>query len=105
MRLRLHFPPPGFFLNDPRLTVALDGRTVYDGSFKSGFDVEAEVQPGALTLETAVAMGPGMARKQRIPIDLTPEAGYRDTPAVAVRLEYSRFFGNFKKRVSIAVRH
>src|SRR5690606_4864038 len=37
VRLHLRFPPPGFFLNDPRLVVTLDSRTLYDGSFRSGF--------------------------------------------------------------------
>ena len=42
MRLRVHFDSPGFFLNDPRVTVRVGDRTIYDGSFKSGFDVSVE---------------------------------------------------------------
>lgn len=103
MRLHLRFPPPGFFLNDPRLLVRLDDRTLYDGSFRAGFDVSIEVQPGVHVLETSIHLAGTVARPQRIelPLDAT---GYRDVPVVHGTLEYSRLSGNFKKRVSLSAR-
>lgn len=104
MRLHLRFPAPGFFLNDPRLVVTLDQRTLYDGSFKNGFDVSLDVDPGTHLLETAIHLG-GIARKQQIPLALDGANGYRDVPVVHGTLEYSRLTGNFKKRVSLSARH
>jgi hypothetical protein len=104
VRFHLRFASPGFFLNDPRLVVTLDQRTLYDGSFKSGFEVSLDVVPGTHVLETAIHLG-GVARKQQIPLALDGTKGYRDVPAVHGTLEYSRLTGNFKKRVSLSARH
>lgn len=105
MHVRLYFPAPGFFLNDPRLVIQLDGRTVYDGSFKSGFDVSVEVQPGPHVVETAIhAPIGGLARTQKIELALDADGGYRGIPAVDARLEYSRMTGNFKKRASVSTK-
>lgn len=102
MRVRLRFPAPGFFLNDPRLVVELDGRTVYDGAFKDGFDVTLDVTPGDHTIGTAVYLL-GSARRQSIPLALCAP-GYRDVPAVEARLSYSRLSGNFDRKLSISTR-
>lgn len=104
MRLHLRFPPPGFFLNDPRLVVTLDSRTLYDGSFRSGFDVSLELDPGVHVLSTAIHLVGSVAREQRIELAIEPER-YRDVPVVHGMLEYSRMTGNFKKRVSLSARH
>lgn len=102
MRVRLRFPAPGFFLNDPRLVVELDGRTVFDGAFKDGFDVSLDVAPGDHTIATAVYLL-GAARRQSIPLALGAP-GYRDVPAVEARLSYSRLSGNFDRKLSISTR-
>ena len=104
MRLHLKFPPPGFFVNDPRLVVRLHQRTLYDGSFRAGFDVSLEVPAGVHTLETAIHLVGSIAREQRIELRLD-DNGYRDVPVVHGTLEYSRLSGNFKKRVSLSARH
>lgn len=104
MNLRVHFASPGFFLNDPRLVVSLADRKIYDGSFKSGFDVEVEVPPGAHIVETRILGVMGDARVQRIDLPLTAEGGYRDVPAVEAELSYSRVTGNFKRRASVSVK-
>ncbi len=104
MRLHLTVPPPGFFLNDPRLVVTLDQRTLYDGSFKDGFDVALELQPGKHVVETAIHLAGSLARKQQIELVLDSSNGYRDVPAVHGKLEYSRLTGNFKKKVSLSAR-
>jgi len=101
MRLRVLFDPPGFFLNDPRLVLRVDDRTIYDGSFKSGLDVSIEVPPGDLVLETAIEVGP-VQRKQRISLPLGPGGGYRDVPEVHAKISYSRFWGNFSKRAQLS---
>lgn len=103
MRLRVHFDAPGFFLNDPRLTIRLGDRTLYDGSFKEGFDVSLEVPPGRHVLETAIDVA-GLARRQQIELPLDAEGGYRDVPEVHAKLGYSRFWGNFEKRASLSVK-
>ena len=71
MRLRVSFEKPGFFLNAPRLLVRLDGRTLFDGSFKEGFDVSLDVQPGRHVIETFIGPRPDFARTQRIELALT----------------------------------
>lgn len=103
MRLDIRFAPPGFFLNDPRLVVTLGGRTLYDGSFKSGFHVSVDVEPGHHVLETRIEVMGGIARTQETPLVLDASAGYRDLPALEVLLEYSRWTGNFKQ-ASISAR-
>jgi hypothetical protein len=102
MLLHVRFPAPGFFLNDPRLVVTLDDRTLYDGSFRDGFDVSAEVEPGRRVLETAIHLT-GLARRQRFELALG-ERGYRDIPAIDAKLSYSRLSGNFEKRISLSAR-
>lgn len=101
MRLHLRFPRPGFFLNDPRLVVTLDQRTLYDGGMLSGFDVSLELAPGVHVLTTAIHLIGSIARTQRIELPLD-EGRYRDVPVVHGTLEYSRLTGNFKKRVSLS---
>jgi hypothetical protein len=102
VRLDIRFPPPGFFLNDPRLVVTLGERTLYDGSFKSGFAVSVEVDPGRHVLETRIEVLGSVARTQQTPLALD-STGYRDVRAVEIVLEYSRWTGNFKK-TSISAR-
>lgn len=104
MRFHLRFPPPGFFLNDPRLVVTLDSRTLYDGSFRAGFDVSVEIEPGVHVLTTALHLVGSVAREQRIELPLD-EARFRDVPVVVGTLEYSRLTGAFKNRVSLSARH
>jgi hypothetical protein len=102
MRLNVKFPPPGFLLNDPRVVVGVDGRTLYDGSFRDGFDVSVEVQPGTHVLETAIHGG-GSVERQRFELALD-ERNYRDVPIVDAKLSYSRLAGCFDKRVSLSAR-
>ena len=105
MILRLFFPAPGFFLNDPRVEIRLGDRVLYDGSFKSGFDVSVEVAPGHHTLMTAIHAPVGnVARRQEIDLPLDNEGGYRGIPEVHAELSYSRLFGNFERRASISVK-
>ena len=100
MRVRLRFPAPGFFINDPRVVVSLDGRTVYDGSFKDGFDVSLEVEPGPHVVDTTISVL-GASRRQKIPLPLG-DGSYRDVQVVEATLSYSRFWGNFTKRLALS---
>jgi hypothetical protein len=86
--LTITFPSPGFFLNDPRLTVWFDGHVVYDGSFVSGFETTFPVLPGAHALALRLTT-PLFNREKQYPIAIQPANGYQ------VLLEYSRFWGNF----------
>lgn len=105
MILRVHFEPPGFFLNDPRLSVRLAGRVLYDGNFKCGFDVTVNVPAGKHVLETEIH-GPlgGSGVTQRIELSLDADGGYRDVPEVHAKLTYNRVRGNFHKRASLSVK-
>jgi hypothetical protein len=86
--MRITFPPPGFFINDPRLTVLVNGWSAHDGSFKSGFDVRFPVIPGYLTVQTRIAVL-GMGRERAYQMLVNPGWG------LELRLDYSRFTGNF----------
>ncbi len=103
MILRVHFDPPGFFLNDPRVSLRIGDRVLYDGSFKSGFDVSVELPSGRHELVTAIGVG-GLQRRQTIELPLEASGGYRDAPEVHAKLSYSRIFGNFGKRASLSVK-
>jgi hypothetical protein len=84
--MRIVFPSPGFFLNDPRLTVHVNGWCAYDGSFKTGFDVRFPVAPAHYLL--IAQLHTLVPREKRFPVVAHP--GH----AVEVWLEYSRFWGN-----------
>ena len=84
--MRIVFPSPGFFINDPRLTVLVNGWCAYDASFKSGFDVRFPVVPGPHLVMTR--LDALVSREKRYSVVATH--GY----AVEVWLEYSRFWGN-----------
>lgn len=105
MILRVSFPAPGFFVNDPRVEIRLGDRVLYDGSFTSGFDVSVDVPPGRHTLETAIfaSLGAG-AKRQRIELPLDVHGGYRGVPEVHAELSYSRLWANFDKRASLSVK-
>ncbi|UJR85886.1 hypothetical protein [Sandaracinus amylolyticus] len=103
MRLNVSFPPPGFFLNDPRLVVRLGERMLYDGSFRDGFSVSVEIEPGEHVLETAIHLA-GSARTQRFELKLDPASGYHQVTVIDAKLTYSRLSGNFDKRVSLSTR-
>ncbi|MFK7991747.1 MAG: hypothetical protein AB8I08_37365 [Sandaracinaceae bacterium] len=100
MRVRLMFDKPGFFLNDPRVTVEVGERVLYDGSLGEGFDVSVELPPGEHQVRTAILIG-SLARRQDIALPLGGP-GYRDAAAVEAKLSYSRFWGNFSKKVSLS---
>ena len=91
MQLRVVFPKPGFFLTDVRLVVAVDGLAVYDGSFTGGVDLVHPVAPGPHRVATVIDIG--ITRRHRQYDVVVPETG------LVVQLAYSRFWGNFKKRL------
>lgn len=90
--IRVLFPPPGFFIADTRMTLQLDGQPVYDGSFKSGVDVNVEVAPGTHRLESRIELG-ALARTRTWDVEV-------DAEQLTVELAYSRFWGNFKKALT-----
>jgi hypothetical protein len=104
MRLFVTFPPPGFFLNDPRLVVTLGECTLYDGGFREGFSASCELEPGDHILETAIHFVGSNARRQRFELALGAHGGYRDARIVDAKLSYSRLTGNFDKRLSLSIR-
>ena len=50
--MRIIFPPPGFFVNDPLCTIHVNGWCAYSGSFVSGLDVRFPVVLGPITVKT-----------------------------------------------------
>ena len=85
--MRIAFPSPGFFLNDPRVVVHVNGWCAYHGSFKSGFDVRFPVVPGP---HLVIAALEGIVRREKR-YSIVAAPGY----AVEVWLDYSRTWGNF----------
>ncbi len=94
--VRLVFPRPGFFLNDVRALLTLDGALVYDGGFLAGIDVVVEATPGPHKLESVLDLG---LFKRRRAWDVEVPATGCD-----VGIVYSRFWGNFSKKVTITLR-
>ena len=92
--LRITIPPPGFFIVDVRLVIAIDGYPVYDGSFKHGVDLAFPVAPGRHQITVQIDMG-GISRNRAYPIDVVPGRGY------SLLLEYSRLWGNFASKPKI----
>jgi len=94
-RLRVMFPKPSLFLVDARLTVLLDGGLIYDGSFKAGVDVAGEAAPGVHMLLTRIDADIAIrSREYRLELDGA-------VPAYVATLNYSRFWGNFTKRLAL----
>ena len=86
--LTLSFPKPGFFINDPRLTVWFNGHPVYDGSFLAGFETTFEVLPGTHSIVVQITTGL-IDRRKQYSVPVAQANGY------LVQLSYSRFWGNF----------
>lgn len=102
MLLRVRFDPPGWFANDPRVVVMLDGEPLVDGSFVRGFECAREVAPGRHTLTTAVHLTTTLARRREYTIDVpAPAADREHAPGLEARLRYSRLWGNFDKRLDL----
>ena len=97
-------PRTGFFLFDVQLHVTLDGQPFYFGSFTSGFDVTVEVATGRHVLQTIIDPGGiGRQRLYEITIPAPESALYRgERPRVVAKLDYSRFWGNFSKKLDIS---
>ncbi len=86
--MRIIFAPPGFFVNDPLVTIQVNGWTAYAGSFVSGLDVRFPVVPGPLTVKTRIEVL-GIGREKVYP------AMAVHGHALDLVLEYSRMWGNF----------
>ena len=93
--LRISFPPPGFFIADVRVALHFDGNPIYDGGFKSGFELELPVSSGRHTLTTTIDLGV-VQRRREYTIDVS--AGQ----ARSVVLRYSRLWGNFTRELADA---
>jgi len=94
-QLRILFVAPGFFLEDTRMSVLLDGLPVYQGSFTSGMDVCGAVQPGTHRVDTVIGLPAGLSRNRSYAIEVPPG------PGLTVLLAYSRLWGSFSRRPKI----
>ena len=95
MLLRIRFDDPGWFTNDPRLVITVDGRPVYQGSFRGGMTASIDVPPGPHRIETAIEIIPGIARRQEYTVEVPSDAYRQSAAGVEARLKYSRIRGNF----------
>ena len=94
--LRVVFPRPSFFLVDVRVTLTLDGQPVHDGTFMAGFAVALDVAPGRHVLASVIDLG--LARRTREWVLEVPASGGDAT------ISYSRFWGNFSKKLPLVAR-
>lgn len=102
MLLRVRFDAPGWFANDPRLVVRVDDHAVYDGSFVRGFVGAIDLSPGPHVLTTAIHLASALARRKEYALDLPSPDDYRSAAiGVEARLRYSRFWGNFERRLDL----
>lgn len=92
--IHILFFKPRFFLADVQLVLLLDGATIYAGSFIAGVDMTSPAAPGQHRLESRLEL-PFMTRRRSWDIAVSPSG-------CEVVLEYSRFWGNFTKRVRTA---
>lgn len=103
MLLRVRFDPPGWFANDPRVVVTLDGQPVYEGSFVRGFETTVELTPGKHTLATAIHLTDTIARRREYTIETPIERTHREhPPGLEARLRYSRLWGNFGAKLELS---
>ncbi|MEI8254108.1 MAG: hypothetical protein WCJ30_00380 [Deltaproteobacteria bacterium] len=91
---------PLAFIADTRLEVLLDERAVHDGSFAAGFRVSLSLPPGGHVIETRIHVGV-VSRRRQYEFEL-PVVGLRDSAtAWNIRLDYSRIWGNFTKKLAL----
>ncbi|MFI5296692.1 MAG: hypothetical protein ACHREM_01225 [Polyangiales bacterium] len=93
--VRIAFPRPGWFLTDTRVVVRFNDSVIYDGSFRSGFEHSTQLPPGRHTLTTTIDVGL-FNRTRSYELDV-PTTGLCE-----VTLSYSRFWGNFTKRLVVS---
>ncbi|NUP05872.1 MAG: hypothetical protein HOW73_07430 [Polyangiaceae bacterium] len=99
--LRIIFPKPGFFITDVPLFITLDGRPLYEGGFTSGFDTTVAVYQGPHELTTRIELG-AFRRTRQYNFVIDGGAAYRSAPqSYVARLSYSRFWGNFARKLEL----
>jgi hypothetical protein len=84
---------PGFFLGDAQVVLRLDGVAVYSGGFRAGIDVAIPAAAGRHVLEATLEI-PMLKRTRSWDVIVAD-------PGCQVTLEYSRFWGNFAKKVRV----
>lgn len=102
MRVWLRFGPPGFFAVDARMTVRVDGQTVYEGSFMAGFERALELAHGAHGLEAEI--GGGVLRRRKAWSFAVPPSspeGSEGARSLVVGIRYSRLWGTFERDLSV----
>lgn len=99
MKLLIRFEPAGFFLNDAKVALSLNGEPLLEGSFSRGFRVETEAPEGEHVLEAQIHAGFIVRKKEwtfRVPREEEGSARFLD-----VRLSYSRTWGTFARELDI----
>lgn len=85
--LRIIFPKPGFFINDPRVRITINGHPATEQSFMQGFDWWTPMQPGFHYVEVAIVTLVTRSRMYNVEV--------RSGCSTEVVLDYSRMWGNF----------
>ena len=86
--VRVIFPPPGFFLNEPRVRIDVDGYPMAQLGFQSGFDWWTPIQPGWHRV-TVTLVTPLLNRSQTYTVEVRPSC------STEIVIDYSRMWGNF----------
>ena len=94
--VRIVLRKPGWFMMDTTVKILWDGDVVYEGGFREGFEHELEAAHGPHRLEAAIRLGGLGSRTKSWDVDVH---GSR----ITATLRYSRFWGNFKRKLQITV--
>jgi hypothetical protein len=86
--VRVIFPPPGFFVNEPQVRIDVDGYPMAQLGFRAGFDWWTQLQPGWHRL-TLTLVTPLLNLAQTYTIEVRP------SHSTEVVVDYSLMWGNF----------
>ncbi|HEY4056214.1 MAG TPA: hypothetical protein VGM39_06370 [Kofleriaceae bacterium] len=93
--LRVVFHRPRFFISDVALGLWLDGQPIFQDGFLSGVDVSLPAAPGSHRLDAMIDLGV-VRRRRSWDVDVP-------APGCEVTIRYSRFWGNFAKKLDLRV--
>jgi hypothetical protein len=94
--LRVVFPPPGFFVIDARVALAVNGYPAFEGTFTQGFDWWTAMPPGLHRVEARIVTPLGLSRSKMFALEV------RHALTTIARIEYSRMWGNFSSTPNVS---
>ncbi len=97
MRVRVNFAPPGWYATDFPLTLMVDGRPAYEGSFLQGAVHDVDVPSGKHFLHATVGSR-GFVRMCEWAFEVPEEQ--TSEHALELTITYSRTWGRFNKEIT-----